>query len=126
MPVLCRAITAAVLCAALVMTGGPVRAQPPSLVRVGLLLAQEAVTIGADGPFDVIDGGSGRRETLEGGQVVFRAGTRGIESNAAAYVGPLRLQPQSGLLQVNGRPYRGFIELRRTAGRLTAINELDI
>jgi stage II sporulation protein D len=59
--------------------------------------------------------------------VVFRAGARAIDTDAASYVGPVRLAPRSGFLQVNGRPYRGLIEIRLTpAGRLTVVNEVDV
>jgi stage II sporulation protein D len=104
-----------------------VRAQTAWTVRVGLLLDMDLVTIGSDGPFELTDADSGRRETLQGGRVVFRAGPRAIETDAAAYVGPVRLEPLTGFLQAGGRPYRGLIEIRRTpAGRLTVINELDV
>jgi stage II sporulation protein D len=126
-----RAVWLGLVCAALLMAPAaapvPLQAQPSGSVRVGLLLAQDLVTVGSDGPFDLTDLGSGRRDTREGGRVVFRAGARAIETDAAAYDGPLRLQPRTGMLQVNGRPYRGLIEIRRaTGGRLTIINEVDV
>ncbi|MDR7483930.1 MAG: SpoIID/LytB domain-containing protein [Armatimonadota bacterium] len=111
----------------LLAAGPVVRAQPPASagVRVGLLLGQEAVTIGADGPFEVVE--SGRRETREGGRLVARPGAEGIDLDGTAYGAIIRLVPHVGFLQVNGRPYRGIVELRRTpAGRLTVINELDL
>jgi stage II sporulation protein D len=121
------------LCATLLpvlFLAGPavsVRAQESATVRVGLLLAQDLVTIGSDGPFDLADGDAGRRETREGGRVIFRAGPRAIETDAASYAGPVRLTPRAGFLQVNGRPYRGLIELRRTPqGQVTVINEVDV
>ncbi|MGQ0550372.1 MAG: SpoIID/LytB domain-containing protein [Armatimonadota bacterium] len=121
------------LCLLLVMgvlvvaPGRPTRAQAPALVRVGLLLAQESVTIGADGPLEAADLDSGRRETTEGGRLTVRPGIQGVEVGGSVFGGTVRLAPRAGLLAVNGRPYRGIIEIRRTsAGRVTVINELDL
>ncbi len=121
------ACVAIMACAALLAAGTPARAQPSALVRVGLLLGQEAVALGAEAPVDATDAESGRRDTLEGGRIDVRAGSQGVEVGAMAFGAVVRLQPRSGFLQVNGRPYRGLIEIRRTAqGRLTIINELDL
>ncbi len=115
------------VCVLVLAPGLPTRAQTPGLVRVGLLLGQESVAIGSDGPLDVVDVESGTRSTLEGGRLTVRAGVQGIDLGAVTFGGTLRLQPRTGFLQVNGRPYRGIIELRRTTqGRLTVINELDL
>jgi stage II sporulation protein D len=116
-------------CAAVLAAGLPLplHAQAPRPVRVGLVLDQELVTVGSDGPFDLSDGEGGRPQTREGGRVTFRAGVRAIDTDAASYAGPVRLVPRSGFLQVNGRPYRGLIEIRRTPlGRLTVVNEVDV
>lgn len=124
---LLRACVALLVCAALLAAGTPTRAQPPALVRVGLLLGQEAVTLGAERPVDATDAESGRRDTLEGGRLDVRPGSQGVEVGAMAFGAVVRLQPRGGFLLVNGRPYRGLIEIRRTAqGRLTVINELDL
>jgi stage II sporulation protein D len=97
------------------------------VIRVGVLLSQDLVTIGSDGVVDLVDLETGGRHTLEGGRMVFRAGARAIDTATATYGGPVRLSPRAGWLQVNGRPYRGIVEIRRTAsGRLTVINELDL
>lgn len=127
LPMSARVFAVIAACAALLAVGAPTGAQAPALVRVGLLLGLESAAIGADGPFDVVDVESGRRETSEGGRLTARAGGQGIDLGAATYGGLVRLQPRAGFLQVNGRPYRGIIELRRTVGgRLTVINELDL
>ncbi|HET8679850.1 MAG TPA: SpoIID/LytB domain-containing protein, partial [bacterium] len=105
----------------------PAGAQTSALVRVGLLLAQDSVVIGADGPLEAADLDSGRRETIEGGRLTVRAGSGGVEVGANSFGGTVRLQPRAGFLSVNGRPYRGIVEIRRTAsGRLTVINEVDL
>ncbi len=126
-PLALRACVALLVCAALLAVGTPTRAQPPALVRVGLLLGQEAVSLGAEAPVDATDVESGRRDTLEGGRLDIRAGSQGVEVGAMAFGAVVRLQPRGGFLLVSGRPYRGLIEIRRTAqGRLTVINELDL
>ncbi len=125
--VMLRAAVACLLCGLMAGASTPARAQAGWTVRVGLIVDMDLVTIGSDGPFELTDADTSRRETLEGGRVVFRAGPRAIETDAAAYVGPVRLEPRTGFLQVGGRPYRGLVEIRRTpAGRLTVINELDV
>lgn len=117
----------AILCVLFLAAGSPTQAQSSGLVRVGLLLSQDMVTIGADGPVDVLDPESGRRDALEGGRIVVRPATQGIDLTASSFGGTVRMQPRAGFLQVNGRPYRGVIEIRRTVqGRLTVINELDL
>jgi stage II sporulation protein D len=129
MPDLWRTVTCAVASAALLGTWAvaPGRAQIAEVIRVGLLLVQDLVTIGSDGSFDLTDLETGWRQTREGGRVVLRAGLRAIETDAGSYGGPVRLIPRTAFLQVNGRPYRGIVEIRRTAsGRLTVINELDL
>ena len=121
--------TTALLCAltALLGSGGPLRAQGPATIRVGLAWAVESVTIGADGPMEVVEVETGRRDAQEGGRLIARATAQGIDLGGQTYGGTIRLQPRAAYLQVNGRPYRGLIEIRRTAqGRLTAINELDL
>ena len=115
------------MCVLASLPGLPAGAQTSTLVRVGLLVAQEAVAIGADGPLEAADLDSGRREMIEGGRQAVRAGTGGVEVGATSFGGTVRLQPRAGFLSVNGRPYRGIIEIRRIAlGRLTVINELDL
>jgi len=128
---LARLISAAtaVLCGMTVLLAGPtpLRAQAPASIRVGLQWAVETTTIGADGPVDVADVDSGRRETQEGGRLLARPVGQGIDLGGQAYGSTIRLQSRSAYLQVAGRPYRGLIEIRRSAGgRLTVINEVDL
>jgi stage II sporulation protein D len=94
---------------------------------VGLALAQELVSIGTDGPVDVIDLDSGRRDAVEGGRLTARPTGGGMEIAGVAYGTAARIQPRSGHIQLAGRSYRGALELRRTAlGRLTVINDVDL
>jgi len=123
---------AVLVVAVMLAYGAPARAwqgtsQAADLVRVGLLLGQESLTVACAGPFELIDVESGRRETLEAGRLTARAATGGLELEGVAYGALVRLIPRSAYFQIGGRPYRGLIELRRTsAGRVTAINELDL
>ena len=129
MPIRAIACTSALLCAlaALLGSGAPIGAQAPATIRVGLVWSVESVTIGADGPLEVVEIESGRRDAQEGGRLIARATAQGIDLGGQTYSGTIRLQPRAAYLQVNGRPYRGLIEIRRTAqGRLTVINDLDM
>ena len=124
------------VCLALAVTAGtggraagPAAAQPTSgtVVRVGLWPAVESVTIGAEGPFDIVELPTGRRETAEGGRLQARAVTQGVDLGGVVYAAPVRVVARAGFLQVNGRPYRGALELRRALqGGLAVINEVDL
>ncbi|MDR7457019.1 MAG: SpoIID/LytB domain-containing protein, partial [Armatimonadota bacterium] len=92
-----------------------------------LLLDQDLVTIASTGPVDLVDVAADRRVGRGGGRLLFRAAAAGIEHEGAVYAGPLRVEPRASPLQVNGRPYRGAVEVRRAAGgRLTVINEVGM
>jgi stage II sporulation protein D len=120
-------VLAGVVCALIVSAAAPLRAQAPATVRVGLVLGADSAVIGSDGPIDVLDGDGSRQDTLGGGRLMARPTATGIELGGTIYVGAVRLQPRAGLLQLNARPYRGMLELRRTPqGRLTVINALDL
>jgi stage II sporulation protein D len=107
--------------------GTPARASEVPIVRVGVLLDQPSMRIETDGPMtasDVLGGGSW---TLIGGPWVFQPTAEGMSIPGSTFGSTVRLVAPSGYIRVNGQPYRGSIELRRTpAGRLTAINELDL
>ncbi|HEY3247345.1 MAG TPA: SpoIID/LytB domain-containing protein [bacterium] len=108
----------------------PVAAQVPTAsvtIRVGILRDQDRVSITSDRPIDVTSGAL--RSTLAPGAYEFTAAAGGIEVGSGGRLDPVvRLLPTGGArLLVGIRPYRGVIELRRTAaGRLTVINELDL
>lgn len=105
---------------------GRAPAQPSWMVRVGLLLGQDLVTVASAGPVELVDVATDRRAGRGGGRLVFRAAAAGIEHEGAVYPGPLRVEPRGSPLQVNGRPYRGAVEIRRAGGRLTVINEVGV
>lgn len=120
---------AATLLVALLAAGGGVRAlaTEPPIVRVGILLDQPSIRIEADGPLIAADVLGRSTSTLVGGPWVFQPTADGMAISGTAFGSTVRFTSPSGFLKVNGQPYRGSIELRRTpAGRLTAINELDL
>jgi stage II sporulation protein D len=123
-------LVARALCALLATAGAtapPLAAQAPYTVRVGLVIAADSATIGSDGPIDVLDADGNRQDAIEGGRVIARPSATGLDVAGTSYASPVRLQPRAGMLQLNGRPYRGILELRRTPqGRLTVINALDL
>src|SRR5574341_1706522 len=111
------------LCAA----GAGAQAPSSSLIRVGILREQDRVPITSDRPIAVVSGSL--RSSLAPGAYEFTPADRGIDvSSGGRLAGIIRLTPsQDARLLVGIRPYRGTIELRRTAaGRLTVINELDL
>ena len=119
------------LCALMLSLGAatapPLAAQTQVTVRVGLVLAADSATIGSDGPVDVFDADGSRQDTVEGGRLIARPTAAGIDLGGTGYAGVIRLQPRAGFLQLNTRPYRGVLELRRTPqGRLTVINALEL
>ena len=107
--------------------GPPAGATEPPIVRVGILLDQPAVRIDADGQITAADILGSSTSTLVGGPWVFQPMPDGMAISGTAFRSTVRVATASGFIRVNGQPYRGLIEVRRTpAGRLTAINELDL
>jgi stage II sporulation protein D len=123
-----RAAFAAILACAL---GG--WTVPPGLatevlqVRVGVVVESPSVRLAADGPVTAVDAGAGNVVTL-GGETWTAYPTPTGVAIGTVELGPIvRLSPQSGFLRVDGRVYRGLIELRRTRhGRITAINQVEL
>ncbi len=124
-----------ILCGVLVLAacGGGAGAPFPSsavesvTVRVGIAVEQGAVHVAGDGPVAAEDPDTGRAVTLPGQAWTILPTPDGLDA-AGVECGPrLRLSPQAGFLRVEGRPYRGTIELRRTPqGRVTAIDEVGL
>jgi stage II sporulation protein D len=114
----------------------PARALEAPLVRVGILVGQASVQISADGPVTAEDVSVGMY-TAPAPAVLPEPGGRAwtVTANAVGGLdlsgvplGPaVRLTARQGLLRANGRPYRGTLELRRTAdGRVTVVNVVDL
>lgn len=120
-------ILAVVLAAALDGPTLPARAIEPLTVRVGIALDRSALRVAADGPVVASDPATGGTTTLPGGDWTAVPEAAGIEI-AGSTLGPVvRLAARRGFLRVEGRPYRGEVEIRRTAaGRLTAIDDVDL
>ncbi len=107
--------------------GTPARATEAPIVRVGILLDQPVLRIETDGPMTASDVLGGSTSTLVGGPWVLQPTTEGMAIPGTTFGSTVRLVAPIGFLRVNGQPYRGSIEVRRTpAGRLTAINALDL
>jgi stage II sporulation protein D len=125
-----RLIAAGVALALLGLGGGArlsASAGEPPLVRVGVAVEQPAVRIEGDGPIAAVDLLVGSSALLIGGPWVFQPTATGMSILGTTFGPAVRLTAQTGFLRVNGVPYRGVIELRRTAAaRVTAINEVDI
>ncbi len=107
----------------------PVPARSESqIIRVGVRREIERVVVMSDRPI-ALSAGTAAPVRVEPGAYEFAPTPTGV---AAAGVGSfdtaVRLAPADGArLYLDIRPYRGVVELRRTAaGRLTVINELDL
>jgi stage II sporulation protein D len=97
------------------------------IVRIGLLWDQPQAQIESAAPVTATDVLGGGTLTLMGGPWVVQPTPTGLAIPPTAFGPTVRLVAPSGFLKVNGQEYRGVIEIRRTAaGRLTAINELDL
>lgn len=106
---------------------GPARGSSTHSVRVGILLNQDAILVQSDGAIDAGDMATQTVTALPAGAYEFRPSAQGIDGGVHRFGAVVRLRPAAGWLQVGSRRYRGLIELRRTpAGRLTAINEIDL
>ncbi len=107
-------------------TASPSPAIESPQVRVGVVVEQTMIRIDADAPITAAEPTSAPI-TLPRGSCEFQPTAGGMASAAATFGPIVILRTPSGLLRVDGRLYRGLIELRRTpAGRLTAINEVDL
>ena len=121
----------AVLGCMLLVLGGATepraRAVDTPLLRVGIALDRPLLHLAADGPVVATDLGTMRDVTLPGGEWSVLPGPEGIEIGDVALGPVVRLTSERGFLRVEGRAYRGRLEVDRTpAGRLVAINEVDI
>jgi stage II sporulation protein D len=96
-------------------------------VRVGIAIEQASLRIGGDGPVAASEPGASGSRILPGNEWTVLPGPEGIDVSGEGFGPVVRLSPDSGVLRVEGRLYRGVIEIRRTAsGRLTAIDEIEL
>jgi stage II sporulation protein D len=101
-------------CAAVVAFGA-VPASGAEIIRVAIADDQRTVTVQPSAGLS------------PGGKPARRSGEKRIISAASAGARPVRIGSRSGSARVNGKEYRGTVELRRNAnGLLLVVNELDI
>ena len=101
------------------------------LIRIGILLKQSQVRIGASGEFKIIEAKNNKLLAegslkdcwlIQPNNLGLKIGEKGIGSEEI-----IILSSNSSTLLVNQRPYRGKIEIRKNnQGSLTVINELNI
>ena len=97
---------------------------PAPVARVRVLLVEKAggVRVGSAAPFRVRDI-FGTTYALPAGQVVLGPKLTVLVNGAPTdLAGPILFLPGAAPLQVEGKPYRGQIEVSVTAGRLNAID----
>ncbi len=115
--------------AALMMLWPPMAARSESqIIRVGLRRDVERVVVMSDRPI-ALSAGTAAPVRVEPGAYEFAPTPTGVAAfGVGSFDTAVRLTPAEGArLYLDIRPYRGVVELRRTAaGRLTVINELDL
>jgi stage II sporulation protein D len=121
----------ALLCGALLLVwpgaSTPGRATEPLIVRIGIQVDRPSVVLAADGPVEAVQPDTGDVATLPGTQWAVAATAAGLSVGGAECGAVVRVAARSGIVRVDGRSYRGTIEVRRTsAGRVTAIDELPL
>ena len=101
---------------------------PESLIiRVGIAVEQLSVHVASDGPVVAEEPDTGVAVGLPGQAWTIQPLSDGLDAGGLEFGPRVRLRPEAGLLQVEGRAYRGVIEIRRTAeGRVTAVNEVGL
>lgn len=105
----------------------PVSAVESITIRVGIAVEQRAVRVACDGPVAAGDAETGVVVALPGQAWTIVPTSAGLDAGGVDLGPRTRLTPRTGFLRVEGRAYRGTIELQRTPqGRVTAINEVDL
>lgn len=116
--------------------GGPVATAEPAAVmprvRVGLSVGQATVELGGgaalqvtqpDGtPVGRIPAGTRASASLAGGRIAIRIGAAGLPALDALTISA----EDTGFVRVNGRDYRGVVDLVRTAAGLVASNHVAV
>jgi stage II sporulation protein D len=100
---------------------------PAARLRVLLLEARKRLTVSSEGPMRVRDA-AGEAHTLEPGRYMLGPGLRLAvdEGEPRALEPPLLFLPETEPLALNGRRYRGTIELDVEQGKLRAINGVGL
>ncbi|HEX4835267.1 MAG TPA: SpoIID/LytB domain-containing protein [bacterium] len=103
------------------------RAADVLILRVGVAVERPSLHVASDGPVLAEDTDTGVAVALAGRTWIILPALGGLDVGGSIFGPRARLSPQVGVLRVEGRGYRGVIEIRRTPeGRLTAINEIDL
>ncbi len=106
---------------------GPASATEPLVVRVGIQIDRPSLQVAADGPVQAVQPDTGRVVSLAGEAWTVVPTGNGLSFSGAEFGDVVRLLAQTGPIRVEGRPYRGTIELHRSsAGAVTAIDELQL
>ena len=113
---------------------GPAPASPEVEIRIGLLVGAAAATIGGAGPIGVTEPDGSSVVTIPAGSSwrVTALGAGMTLASPGGWVSPtldaLTLIPAeaSEPLQVNGKPYRGTIEILRDRTGLTVVNRVGM
>ncbi len=115
--------------ATLLMLEAPAPARSEShIIRVGLRREVERIVVISDRPI-ALSVGTSAPVRVEPGAYEFTPTPTGVAATGVgSFEAAVRLAPADGArLYLDIHPYRGVVELRRTAaGRLTVINELDL
>ncbi|MEE9316373.1 MAG: SpoIID/LytB domain-containing protein [bacterium] len=103
---------------------------PETIIRIGILENVYSANISADGGFEVIDLGTGKKVRLKSSSIYLVLSTsKGIRIGNKIFSPSLRFNSLSDgeMLRVNGRRYRDGIKISlNNKGNLNVINELGV
>lgn len=98
-------------------------------VRVLLAEGQPSITVASAGPLVVADG-SGRRVLAQrpsgGYRLMWRRGAVVMRETGTAGAGVLAWSTDGRFVSVEGKPFRGYLDVRALNGGLVAINVVDL
>ncbi|MGQ0644630.1 MAG: SpoIID/LytB domain-containing protein [Elusimicrobiota bacterium] len=116
--IFCAAVLAAAASAA--------RSAPAPEVRVGVIVSARTVEINP-GDYRLSDGSGLSTRLRSQGKIKTEAVPEGIRIGRRLLKSPVAFQPWGdGFAGINGRPYRGRLEIHRTSGGLTLVNVLSV
>ncbi len=113
---LCSAVTLAAVCLGICLTLVPSAARSAEAIRIAVADNQKTVTLTSPSGFADLAGFPASADTREMVVTAAVAGSR-----------PLRIRPKGAVIALNGRRYRGWMEIRKKKnGLLLVVNELDL
>src|SRR3990172_184925 len=92
------------------------RGSTTQIVRIGILLGQDVVSVGADGTIEAGDPAAQAVATLAPGTYEFRPAVQGIEAGGNRFGPVVRLRSANGWLQAGARRAPGGGRTGRRAG----------